>query len=169
MYSRLITSIPARLFNLAGVLFCAGVLAYALHVQFDLGLEPCPLCIFQRVAFLATGCVFLVATVHGAGRVGSRVYAMLILLAALIGAGIAGWHVRLQHLPPEQVPECGPGLDYMLEVLPLSETLTKVFTGSGECAEVSWRFLGLSMPTWSLLCFIGLAIGGFSRNWLVRD
>jgi disulfide bond formation protein DsbB len=169
MFTRLITSIPRRLFNLAGFLFCAGLLGYAYHVQFNLGLEPCPLCIFQRVAFLATGCVFLLAAVHNAGRIASRVYAVLILLASLCGAAIAGWHVRLQHLPPEQVPECGPGLDYMLEVFSFSETLKKVFTGSGECAEVSWQFLGLSMPAWALLCFIALALAGFTRNWLARD
>jgi disulfide bond formation protein DsbB len=169
MFVRMITRLPRRLFNLAGFLFCAGLLAYAYHVQFNEGLEPCPLCIFQRVAFLASGCVFLLAAVHHAGRVGSRVYALLILLASLSGAAIAGWHVRLQHLPADQVPECGPGLDYMLEVFSFSQTLKQVFTGSGECAEVSWQFLGLSMPAWSLLCFIGLAVAGFSRNWLASD
>ncbi|MDH3980043.1 MAG: disulfide bond formation protein B [Gammaproteobacteria bacterium] len=169
MFTQLITLIPRRLFNLAGFLFCAGVLGYAIHVQLNEGLDPCPLCIFQRGAFLAAGCVFLLAAIHNAGSLGSRVYAVLIALASLAGAAIAGWHVRLQHLPPDLVPECGPGLDYMLEVFPLSETLKKVFTGSGECAEVSWQFLGLSMPTWALLCFIGLAVGGFFRNWLARD
>ena len=169
MFKSMITRIPGRLFNLAGFLFCAGLLGYAYHVQFNQGLEPCPLCIFQRVAFLASACVFLLAAVHNAGRVGSRVYALLILLASLSGAAIAGCHVRLQHLPADQVPECGPGLDYMLEVFSFSETLKRVFTGSGECAEVSWQLLGLSMPTWSLLCFIGLAVAGFTRNWLAGD
>ncbi len=169
MFVQLITLIPRRLFNLAGFLFCAALLGYAYYVQFNQGLDPCPLCIFQRVAFLATGCVFLLAAIHNASRIGSRIYAVLIALAALSGAAIAGWHVRLQHLPPDRVPECGPGLDYMLEVFSFSETLKKVFTGSGECAEVSWQFIGLSMPVWAFLCFIGLAVGGFSRNWLSRD
>jgi disulfide bond formation protein DsbB len=166
VFTRLLTLLPRRLFNLAGFLFCAGLLGYAYHVQFNLGLEPCPLCILQRVAFIATGLFMLVAALHNAGRVMSRVYAVLIALAALAGAAIAGRHVWLQHLPPDQVPECGPGLDYMLDVFPLSQTLRMVFTGSGECAEVAWRFLGLSMPAWTLLCFIGLAVGGFARNWL---
>jgi disulfide bond formation protein DsbB len=165
MFAQLITSIPRRLFNLAGFLFCAGLLGYAYHAQFNLGLEPCPLCIFQRVAFIATGCVFLLAAIHNTGRIGSRVYGALILLTSLAGAGIAGWHVRLQHLPPEQVPESGPGQ----EVFSFSQTLKKVFTGSGECADVSWQFLGLSMPAWALVCFIALALAGFTRNWLARD
>lgn len=156
---------PRRWFNLAGFLFCAAVLAYAYHVQFDLGIEPCPLCIFQRVAFLATGVLLLLAAIHNAGLFGSRVYAVLIAVSALAGAAVATRHTWLQHLPADQVPECGPGLDYMLDVFPLSETLRKVFTGSGECAEVNWTFLGLSMPEWALLCFLGLAIGGFVRNW----
>jgi disulfide bond formation protein DsbB len=111
---------------------------------------------------------FLLAAIHNAGRIGSRIYGVLIALSALAGAAIATRHVWLQHLPPDKVPECGPGLDYMLEVFPLSETLRKVFTGSGECAEVNWQFLGLSMPAWALLCFIGLAVGGLVRNW-IRD
>jgi disulfide bond formation protein DsbB len=163
-----ILCMPRRWFNLAGFLFCAAVLGYAYHAQFDLGIEPCPLCIFQRVAFLATGVFFLLAAIHHAGRIGSRIYAVLIALSALAGAAIASRHVWLQHLPPDQVPECGPGLDYMLEVFSFSETLRKVFTGSGECAEVNWQFLGFSMPEWGLLCFLGLAIGGLARNWL-RD
>lgn len=168
MFSRLITLLPRRLFNLLGCLFCAGVLGYALHEQFDVGLEPCPLCILQRIAYIATGLLMLLAAIHNAGRIGSRVYAVLIGLASLTGAGIAGRHVWIQHLPPDQVPSCGPGLDYMLDVFPLTQTLRMVFTGSGECAEVVWRFLGMSMPTWSLLCFLGLAVGGFARNWLAE-
>ena len=92
-------------------------------------------------------------------------FAVLLALAALAGAAVAARHVYLQNLPPDQVPECGPGLDYMLDVFPLGETLSMVFTGSGECAEVTWRFLGLSMPTWVLIWFIGMGVVGFARNW----
>ena len=164
----MLDTFPRRLVNFAGFLFCAGVLGYAYYMQFQHDLEPCPLCIFQRVAFIFTGLVFLAAALHHARRVGSRLYALLIAAGSFAGAAIAARHVWLQHLPPELVPECGPSPDYMLDVLPRSETLRMVFTGSGECAEVSWVFLGLSMPEWALLCFLGLGIVGLIRNWVVR-
>ena len=161
-------ALPRRVVNIIGFLFCAGVMAYAYYLQFQQDLEPCPLCIFQRIAFIFTGLIFLLAAVHNAGRVFSRVYAVLIAAGGLVGAAIAARHVWIQHLPPDQVPECGPPLDYMLEVFPLGKALTMAFTGSGECAEVSWTFLGLSMPAWALLCFLGLAIAGLFRNWIAE-
>lgn len=158
-----------RLLNTAAFLLCAGVLAYAYYLQFHDDLDPCPLCIFQRVAFLVTGLLFLAAAIHAPGKTGSRVYAVLIGLAGLTGAAIAGRHVWLQHLPAEQVPECGPGLEYMLEVFPLADILKMVFTGSGECADVSWTLLGLSMPAWALLNFLGLIAAGIVLNWRSKD
>lgn len=143
---------------LLGFLACAGLLAYGFYVQLHDGLEPCPLCIFQRVAFFGLGLVFLAGGLHApAGRGGRRVYGALSLIAAGVGIAIAGRHVWLQNLPPEQVPTCGPGLDYMLEAMPISGVVRKVMTGSGECANVDWSLLGLSMPAWSLLCFVLLA------------
>jgi disulfide bond formation protein DsbB len=137
---------------------CAGLLGFGYYLQFFAGQVPCPLCIFQRFAYLAVGFVALVAAVHGpAGRV-RLVYDAGILLAAVTGAGIAARQVWLQHLPPDQVPECGPGLDYMLDVFPLTETLRMVFTGSGECAEVGWQFLSLSIAEWSLLWFLAFIV-----------
>ena len=158
--------ISKRLVNSGGFVACAGLLAYAYYVQFVDGLDPCPLCIFQRLAFIAMGVVFLLAALHNPARTGSRVYALLLGIAGLAGTAIAGRHVWLQHLPPEEVPECGPGLDYMLEVFPLTDALRMAFTGSGECASVDWVFLGMSMPTWALLCFLGLTAVGVIRNWL---
>lgn len=143
---------------LLGFLACAGLLAYAFYVQLQDGLEPCPLCIFQRVGFAALGLVLLVGGLHapkGAG--GRRVYGVMALVAAAFGAAIAGRHVWLQSLPPEDVPTCGPGLDYMLDAMPISGVIRKVLTGSGECAAVDWTFLGLSMPAWTLACFVVLA------------
>ena len=143
---------------LLGFAACAGLLAYAIYLQLYAGLEPCPLCIFQRVAFAALGLVFLIGGLHAPrGSSGRRAYGVLGIVAALAGIAVAGNHVRLQHLPPEQVPSCGPGLDYMMEVMPVTGVIRKVMTGSGECANVDWSFLGLSMPMWSLLWFIGLA------------
>lgn len=137
---------------------CAGLIGFALYSQLHTGLEPCPLCIFQRIAFGAVGLVFLVAGLHApAGRGGRRAYVLLALVAAVIGAAIAGRQVWLQHLPPDQVPMCGPGLNYLVEAMPLMSVIRKVLTGSGECAKVDWTFLGASMAEWSLLWFILLA------------
>lgn len=151
--------------NAVGAAICAGLMGYALYVQYGLGLEPCPLCILQRIAVIALGVVFLVAALHPAGVIGRRIYAVLLGLVALAGSGVAGRHVWLTMLPPERVPACGPGLDFMLESFPLRDALSMVLSGSGECAEVAWRLLGLSMPVWVLMALIGLGAFGVFWNW----
>ena len=145
---------------LAGCVLCAALMVMALYLQHALDLEPCPLCIFQRVFVIALGVVMLVAAVHDPHGVGRRIYGALVLVLAVLGVIVAGRHVWLQHLPADRVPECGPGLEYMLEAFPLSEALALVFRGSGECAEVQWTFLGLSIPEWTLIIFIGLTLFG---------
>jgi disulfide bond formation protein DsbB len=140
---------------LAGAIACAALIAYALHTQFNGGLLPCPLCIFQRVAFAALGIVFLLGGLHAPRGTGARrAWGALAAITALVGAAIAGRHVWLQGLPADEVPACGPGLEWMLETTPLSGVVREVLTGSGECAEVDWTFLGLSMPAWSLAWFV---------------
>jgi disulfide bond formation protein DsbB len=130
------------------------------YFQYYLQLQPCPLCIMQRVVVMCIAAVLLVAAIHNPVGWGIRVYAVLVTLVAAIGAAIAGRHVWLQNLPLDQVPECGPGLDYILEVFPLNEALRLVLHGSGECAEVLWRFLGLSIPGWTLVAFSGFILYG---------
>ncbi|MFL2546338.1 MAG: disulfide bond formation protein B [Candidatus Rariloculaceae bacterium] len=154
-----------RLLNLSGFGIVVALMAYALFSQHVLGLEACPLCIFQRVAIMAVGAVFLVAGLHATTGVASRAYTVVGVVAAAIGAGIAGRHVYIQNLPADQVPSCGPGLDYIMDAFPLMDALEMVFTGSGECAEVNWSFLGLSMPAWVLLWFIALAGLMIFANW----
>ena len=153
-----------RLFNGLGFLACAGSLGFALFAQFYLGLAPCPLCILQRLLLLLLGVVFLAALLHHPRHWGARVYAGLMGLVAGVGAGVAARHVWLQHLPAEEAPRCGPGLGYLVETLPVGEVLREVLTGSGECAEVTWTWLGLSIPEWSLLLFVGLGILGVWFN-----
>lgn len=164
------TARPAskRWLNAAGMLACAALLGYAYYAQFRLHLDPCPLCIFERLGVTALGLVFLAAAVHDPGRVGARIYALLIAATALTGAAVAARHVWIQHLPADRIPSCGPGLAYLLETFPLGRTLRMVLTGSGECARVSWRFLGLSMPEWVLLWFVALGSAGFVHNWRAR-
>ena len=146
------------------VLCCAVLLGFALYNQYVDYLDPCPLCIFQRVIFLAMGVIALLAALHNPARTGQRVYAWLVAVTATIGALIAGRHIWLQNLPADQVPECGPGLNYMLENFPLKEVLSTVLMGSGSCAEVVWSFLGMSMPMWTLIWYVGL---GLMTLWVV--
>lgn len=151
--------------NIAGFAAVVGLMSYALFAEHVLGLEPCPLCVFQRMAIIALGVVFLIAGLHSPRGVLARGYALLSFIAAAIGATIAGRHVYIQHLPADQVPACGPGLDYLMDAFPLLEALELVFTGSGECAEVNWSFLGLSMPGWTFIWFVLFAALGLVANW----
>lgn len=139
-------------------------MGFALFAQHVLLLDPCPLCVLQRVAVIAIGIIFLAAALHHPAGAGRYAYAIVLGLVALCGAAVAGWHARLQTLPPDEVPSCGPGLDYMLDNFPLGETLQMVFQGSGECAEVVWRFLGISMPGWVLLWMVALGVAGVWNN-----
>ena len=143
-----------RLGYLAGFLICGGLILYALYLQYYEYQNPCPLCLLQRVVYIALMVVFLLGALHGPRRTGAIVYSTLLVLVSLIGAGIAGRHVWLQHLPKDKVPECGPGLGYILDRFPLVNALEKIFRGSGECAEAGWRLMGLSIAEWSLVWFV---------------
>lgn len=136
---------------------CAALLGFGYYLQYGQGLEPCPLCLVQRGFFYAVGLVCLAAALHGPRRIGVAVYAVLAVLFASGGAATAARQVWLQHLPPDKVPQCGPDLLFMLENLPLSRTLEKLVQGSGECAAIDWKFLGLSIAGWSLVWFVLLA------------
>jgi len=152
---------------LAGVAFCVLMMAVALSLEHIVGLEPCPLCIFQRVAVIAAGLVLAVAAIHNPkGGVGKGIYGVLGLAAVGTGAFIAGRHVWLQSLPADEVPSCGPGLDYMMDILPMQEVVAMVLTGSGECAEIDFMLLGLSLPAWTLIGFLVLALVPLRILWL---
>jgi len=112
----------------------------------------------QRVIFIAILIAFALAALHGPKRVGERVYAALIALLSLSGVGVAARHIWIQNLPKDQVPTCGPGLDYMLETMPMSDVLKQLMHGSGECAAKGWAFLTLGIPEWSLLCYLALGV-----------
>ncbi len=151
--------------NLAGFAAVVGLMAYALFAEHVLGLEACPLCIFQRMAFIGLGLVFLVAGLHSPAGPMAKFYGFLGVAAAGTGAAIAGRHFYIQNLPADQVPACGPGLDYIMDAFPLLDALELVFTGSGECAEINWSFLGLSMPGWTFIWFLLLAALVLVANW----
>ena len=153
-----------RLLNFAGFGACVALLAYALYAQYELGLEPCPLCIFQRIAIAALGIVFLIAALHHPRGWGARAYAALLAVAALTAIGVAGRHLYVQHLPPGTLPSCGAPLEVLMKFMSPGALIKKVLTGSGECSEVTWRFLGLAMPAWVLICALILGAFGVIAN-----
>jgi len=150
--------------NLLGFAVCVGLLGYAYYAQVVLHLDPCPLCIFQRVGMFALGIVFLAAAAHDPVGWIRRVYACLLSVSALATIGVAARQLYIQSQPPGSVPACGASLDFMLKIFSLSEVLVKVLTGSGECARVTWRFLGLAMPGWVLIAALGLGVFGLWIN-----
>ncbi len=153
-----------RILNFAGFLMCAALMGYALYAQYSLMLEPCPLCILQRIAVVGMGLVFLLAALHNPSGVGRFVYTLLLVVPMSLGAIVAGRHAWLQMMPEDQVPACGPGLDYMWENFPLADVINMVFRGSGECADVDWQLLGLSMPAWVFIAVIALGSVGIWNN-----
>jgi len=140
-----------RYYYLVGALVVAGMFATALYLQYVMREDPCPLCMVQRVIFIAIGGLFLLAALHNPARIGSKVYSVLISLFALGGIATASRHIWLQHLPKDQVPACGPGIDYMLKHFPMAEVWQEVLHGSGECATKGWAILGLGLPELSLI------------------
>jgi disulfide bond formation protein DsbB len=163
-----VAPVNRRLINFAGFIACVALLAYAYFAQYQLGLEPCPLCIFQRIAIAALGLIFLLAGLHNPRGWGSSVYSVLIVVAALAAIGLAGRHLYVQSLPPGSIPSCGAPLDVLLKYTALTEVIRKVLTGSGECGEVNWRFLGLAMPAWVLICALILGVIGVAANPMLR-
>ncbi|WP_313473782.1 disulfide bond formation protein B [Stutzerimonas kunmingensis] len=148
---------PRSLFALAS-LGSALLIAIALYMEHVMGLAPCPLCIVQRICVIGFGLICLAAAIHGPAKTGRRVYSGFALLFVAAGAATAIRQIWLQSVPADQLPSCLPSLEYMMEALPLQEIARLVLHGTAECAEVSWTMLGLSIPEWSLLGFIGMAI-----------
>ena len=140
-----------------GFAVCAALMSYALYLQYALDLEPCPLCMFQRVALVAMGAVFLIATLHGPARTGAWMYGVLQLVLGGAGIGLALRHLWIQSLPADQVPACGMGIGYMFDTLPFFDVIERTLKGSGECAHVD-LVLGLSIPAWTLALFVVLIV-----------
>jgi disulfide bond formation protein DsbB len=110
----------------------------------------------QRVMVVITGAIALLGAIHNPSSAGLRAYGSLTALSAAAGGFVSGRHVWIQNLPPEQVPACGPSLDYMLDVFPLLEVLEMLLMGDGNCAEVLWSLMGISMPGWVFVAFAGM-------------
>ena len=154
--------ISTRISFILGFLLCAAAIGVALYFQHVVGLEPCPLCVFQRISVILLGSVFLLAALHNPGAVGTRIYGLLISLASLLGIGIAARHLWLQYGPHEELG-CGPGLEYMMEVMPLDEVISSVFEGTGDCGEILWSLFGISIPGWTLMFFVAVLAFGLKK------
>lgn len=153
---------------LAAGVVCFALIGFAVFSQDYWGLDPCPLCIFQRLAFAGLGLVLLVAGLHAPRTMsGRRAYGLLSLVAASIGAGISIRHLWIQVFPPP-IPACGPPLDFLRETLSAGDLVQRVLVGTGDCSNVDWTFLGLSMPGWALVWFVLLGAwavqAGFRRR-----
>ena len=147
----------SRLIYLAMFLSCAGLIGIALYLQHARGLEPCPMCILQRYAFIVVGVIALAAAIHNPALRGRRIYSGLLVVMAATGGGIAIRHVYLEHYPPK-IFDCGADVGFMLESFPLTQALPMIFRGTGDCTKVVWQFLGLSIAEWSLICFATLIL-----------
>ena len=152
-----------RMMFASGLVVCVALVAAALWLQHVEGLEPCPLCVLQRGGVIVLGALTLAGALHDPATAGRRAYGVLMAIVAAAGGAVAGRHVWLQSLPPGEAPECGPGLEYMIDAFPLIDVIEMVLRGSGECAEVQWTFLSLSIPQWTLLTFAAFALFGL---WL---
>jgi len=142
-----------------GLIACGGLLAVAyFYFQQALGLAPCPLCMFQRGALVGVAFFCLLGIVFRPKKIGSKFLAFGVTLSCLAGLSLAGRQVWLQHLPADEVPECGPDLSFMLEMDPVFDVIQKVLAGSGECAEVQWSLLGFSMPEWMVFVFVVMTL-----------
>jgi disulfide bond formation protein DsbB len=139
---------------------CAAMIGVALFMEHQMNLEPCPLCILQRVGVIAVGIVALIAAAHHPLKVGNQIYGGLVMFCAAAGGGVSMRQLWLQSLPEDEVPACGASLDYMLDVFPLTDVLSMVLTGDGTCAEVVFSFLGISIPGWTLIGYLALIFIG---------
>ena len=150
-----------RMLNFLGAFVCGALLLIAVfYFQNYLGLEPCYLCVTQRVFVALTGIIFLTATLHNPSFYGNKIYAGLSLLSAATGAYFSAKQLWLQSLPEENIPSCGPPVEYLFDAFPMSEVLTMLVRGDGNCAKVQWEFLSISMPGWVLISFIILSLLG---------
>lgn len=154
----MLQTLTPRLVYFGLALLALFAMLFAWYLEYQVGLNPCPLCMTQRVFVVAGGLVALLAFLHNPAGWGRRVYGLLCAASAIAGGAVAARHVWLQHLPPDQVPACGPSLEYMLDTLPFRETLSMVLMGDGNCAETHWTLLGFSIPEQTLMLFVVIAL-----------
>lgn len=151
----------SRKISFFAFLTCIILLGIAMYLQYSLGLKPCPLCVVQRFCIALLALIFMVGALYiPRNRVTRWIFSLFTVIFASLGVLTALRHIWLEHQPIGSVPSCSASLDYMLQNFPMSRTLIQLFNGSGDCAQVTWQFLTLSIPGWTLIFFaIFLLIG----------
>ena len=130
------------------------------YFEYTLKLEPCYLCMTQRIFVVAIGIVCAIAVVHSPRQLGQRIYAALSIIVVMMGIYFSGKQLWLQSLPEDQVPSCGVPVDYLFDYFSVIEAIRMLLRGDGNCAEVQWHLIGISMPGWVMICFIGFGAVG---------
>ncbi|MEL0635627.1 disulfide bond formation protein B [Marinomonas sp. TI.3.20] len=133
------------------------LLGVAFYMEYQMGLEPCPLCMLQRIVLLIIGVVSLFSAIMSSQRL-RKWLSIVVVILSLLGAALAIRHLYLQNLPIDDLPACLPGLSYMIDAFPWQDVAKAMIMGTGDCGEVVWTFLGLSIPGWTLIAFVGMAI-----------
>lgn len=152
-----ILNLSSRNINSLIFMYISGLILFALYLQYFQNIDPCPLCMLQRIVFIAIGLIALLAVLHNPKKLGRIIYSTINLIFCMCGIGLAGRHMWLESLPADQAPACGPSLEIMLELFPLQDVLKNAIIGDGECAKVAWSLFNLSIADWSMLCFVFLA------------
>lgn len=158
-------SFTARRLYVSGFLICVILLAASYYFEFIQNMQPCLLCILQRWAFIALAMIFLVAAIHAPQHWGRHIYLLLLLAAAGVGIFAAARQVWLQHQPPETSAHCLPSLPYLLKICPLPQVIHLLLLGGPDCAQITWRLWGFTMPEWTLAAFIGLTVLIVMAGW----
>lgn len=165
MLGSVLARVTRRQVNLAGFAGCVALMGCALLFEHVMKLAPCNMCMLQRVAVIELGVVFLLAAVHNPGRIGARVYGLLILVAASVLIALSARHVWMQMQPPGSLPSCGADFYTMVDMLPFNEVVTRIVNGGGECQAILWSLFGISMPGWLLVCGVVFGVCGVGANF----
>ncbi len=167
LMTKFLENFSAKQIHLVIFLIVGSLLGYAAYSMKILGLEPCTLCITQQFFYCLIGVFSFIAFLHNPSFTVSRLYSLLLSLFALAGVWISARQVWLQGLPDDEVPLCGPPLEYIIDVFPFADVINALFMGDGNCAEISWQFFGLSMAGWSFIWFfiiLILSISAFIKS-----
>lgn len=157
-------SLYSRKISFIAFLLCLSLLGVAMYLQYSLGLQPCPLCVVQRFCIAVLGLLFMIGSLYiPRNRITRWIFSLFIVLIAILGILTSLRHLWLEHQPAGSVPSCSASLDYMLKNFPMSQTLIQLFNGSGDCAQVSWQFMSMSIPAWTLIFFAIFLLFGLLR------
>ncbi|ETX12552.1 disulfide bond formation protein DsbB [Marinomonas ushuaiensis DSM 15871] len=151
------TFLSARRFHGLVAFASFALLGVAFYMEYQMGLEPCPLCMLQRIVFLCVGVASLLSSLTGSSSA-RKFLSWIVVVMSLTGAALAIRHLYLQSLPADELPACLPGLSYMFDVFPWQEIMQAMIMGTGECGDVVWTFLSISIPGWTLVAFAGMAL-----------